>query len=263
MKLLLLSIFFILFFSVQAQYNFYRGNLHSHSAFSDGNKENLLAYDTPAENYDFAKTALQFDFLGISEHNHSLAGMNLSNYNLGRAQAATSTTPTFVAMYGMEWGTISGGGHVIIYGVDSLMGWEAGNYDIFTPYQDYDSLFAQVRSRPNAFSYLGHPSTNHFDSIFYKPLNTVKDDAIIGSAVRSGPAFSTDTTYTNPSTGSYYARYKGLLGLGYHVGPTLDHDNHYTTFGKTTPARTVVLATSLTESNLVSAFQNRRFLCVR
>lgn len=255
---ILLSFLFPLLLCSQS-YNFYRGNIHAHTAYSDGNKDGGSC-DTPYESFIYAKDALQFDFLGISEHNHSGAGMSLSSYSKGLAEAdSANDDSSFVSMYGMEWGTISGGGHVVIYGVDSLIGWEAGDYHIYNAKTDYDSIFRKVAGRSNAFAYLAHPDISDYDSICYKPRKAVYDQAIIGLAVRSGSAFSEDTTYSDPSSSSYYARYKDLLGLGYHLGPGIDHDNHYTTFGKHTPARLVVLATELTKEKIFEALQQSRF----
>src|SRR5438094_1862355 len=42
------------------------GNLHSHTAYSDGT-------GTPAEAYEYARTTGKLDFLCISEHNHKSA----------------------------------------------------------------------------------------------------------------------------------------------------------------------------------------------
>ncbi|MGY0040085.1 hypothetical protein [Pedobacter sp. NJ-S-72] len=55
--------------------NFYYGNLHSHSSYSDGNKDNTNK--KPEDDYAFAKNSMKMDFLGISEHNHTQAGMSL------------------------------------------------------------------------------------------------------------------------------------------------------------------------------------------
>jgi hypothetical protein len=77
--------------------------------------------------------------------------------------------------------------------------------------------------------------------------------------LRNGPAFSTDTNYTNPSTSSYLARYQDLLRRGYHVAPGIDQDNHYITFGRTSEARTVILSDSLTRSSLYRAIRKSRF----
>lgn len=239
--------------------NFYYGNIHSHTAYSDGNKEGSASYDCPTESYNYAKKSLHFDFLGISEHNHAGAGMSLARYADGLAEAnLLNQDGVFVTLYGMEWGTISQGGHVIIYGYNKLIGWEAGNYDIFNEVTDYNGLFQKVARNSTAFAYLAHADPADYDSLLIKPFKATNDSAIIGMAIRSGPAFSTDTTYNNPSTSSYEARYKEALRQGYHVGAGLDHDNHYTTFGRTAQSRLVVLAPSLTNTEIRNAFKNRR-----
>ncbi len=242
--------------------NFYYGNLHAHSAYSDGNKEDTTK--TPANDYAFAKTSLCLDFLGISEHNHTGAGMHLYRWAPGITQAAAATTSNFIAMHGMEWGVISGGGHVIVYGVDSLIGWEAGEYQIFVPQSVYTGsggLFDIInRHGNNAFAYLAHPENTDYNNLSTVAYDQQADNAIVGTAVESGPAFSTDTTYTNPPASlAFYSYYKKLLAKGYYVGPTMDHDNHYLTFGHTAKTRLVVLAPSLSEANIMSAMRQMRF----
>ncbi len=258
--------------------NYYFGTLHSHSDYSDGNKDNP-GY-TPADDYAYAKNSLCMDYLGISEHNHYSGGDpgNLvANYHLGSAQANTFTSnnPGFVAMYGMEWGTISGGGHVIIYGngMDNLWGWESGsgawgaanNYDVYVPksvYTGSTGLFKTVNDNiaTNTFATLAHPGLSDFNNLANIAYDAVADDAITGTCVESGPASSTNTTYSNP--GSSMATlwyYQTLLAKGYHLGPTIDHDNHYTTFGRTTYSRTAVVAPSNTKAALTNALRNMNF----
>ena len=59
------------------QLNFYFGNLHAHTAFSDGNKDSVATgVHDPAGSYAYAKQTLNFDFLGISEHNHYSSSHN-------------------------------------------------------------------------------------------------------------------------------------------------------------------------------------------
>jgi hypothetical protein len=237
----------------------FRGNIHAHSTYSDGNQDGNAA--TPLEDFQFAAASLHSDFLGISEHNHSQAGMSLPNYAQGLAQAAQATTPTFVALYGMEWGVIGGGGHVVVYGVDKLLGWEPGNYDVFVAKDDYQSLFREINKRPGAFATLAHPQSGDYGNLAgtATPFSTRADSAVVGTVLRSGPATSTDTTYTNPSPSSYESTFTTLLAKGYHVGITLDHDNRNTTFLRTTPGRLVVLAPALTPSDLLEAMRQRHF----
>lgn len=249
------------FFNAQSL-NYYYGNIHAHTAYSDGNKEGNVSYDCPSESYQYAKNSQHFDFLGISEHNHFGAGMAAkANYANGLSEANFQNQDgSFVCMYGMEWGVISGGGHVIIYGVNELIGWEAGLYDTYNAKFDYDGLFKKVARYTNsqAFAYLAHPDTADYGNILNSPRNSTYDSAIVGTAIRSGPAFSTDTSYNNPSTSLYEIRYREALSLGYHLGAGLDHDNHYTTFGRTAQSRLVVMAPSLTKNNIMDGIKNMR-----
>lgn len=242
--------------------NYYFGNLHAHSSYSDGNADNTTKI--PSDDYTYAKTALCMDFLGISEHNHATAGMSIANWQPGRTQAAAATTSTFVGLYGMEWGVISGGGHVIVYGMDSLIGWEAGNYDIFVAksvYTGTGGLFDILnRHGGNALAYLAHPNNTDFNNVLGNAFDVNADNAIVGSTVETGPAFSTNTTYTNPGTSmAHLSYYRNMLAKGYHLGPTIDHDNHNMTFGHTAKTRLVIRASTLTENNLLDGMKKMRF----
>ena len=189
---------------------------------------------------------------------------------LFRSQATAATTSNFIALHGQEWGIIGTqgaagdhAGHVIVYGLDSLVGWEAGNYQVNVAKSTYlpaGGLFDIInRHGNNAFATLAHPDNYDYNDILHVAFNSKADDAIVGSAVESGPAFSVDTTYTNPSTLATYAFYKNMLAKGYHLGPTVDHDNHNFTFGKTAKSRLAVMATSLSESNILDAMRKMRF----
>ena len=272
--------FFILFFllssfSVFSQYNFYFGNIHSHSAYSDGNKDSVAAGSyNPGDNYNYAKASYHMDFLGVSEHNHYTAnnnpGMHVGHYSMGLYQADTANNNgSFVAMYGCEWGTISQGGHVVVYGLPGLIGWESGsggwgatnNYDIFCAKGDFASFWPIVKSYPTAFCTLAHPQTNDYENLLDAAgmYNAGTDSVVVGVAIRSGSAMSTTTNYTDPPASSYESKFLKALAKGYHVGPTIDHDNHYTTFGRTNKSRTVVLATTLNRDSIMAAYKANRF----
>ncbi|MGE5521139.1 MAG: T9SS type A sorting domain-containing protein, partial [Candidatus Dadabacteria bacterium] len=258
-------------------YNVYFGNLHSHSDYSDGNKDHP-GY-TPADDYNYAKDAECMDFLGISEHNHFSSPDNPGNlittYHQGHVQADAfnATNPGFLALYGMEWGVISGGGHVVVYGdnMNELFGWESNvggltgpNYDQYVPKSTYTGstgLFKAINDRKdkNTFAMLAHPNNSDFNNLSNIAYDSDADSAIVASAVESGPAFSTDTTYTNPSSMSYLWYYQKLLSKGYRVGPSIDHDNHNTTFGKTTRGRLAVIAPALNRTELFKAIREMHF----
>jgi hypothetical protein len=242
-------------------YQYYFGNIHSHSSYSDGNKDAASGYKLPADNYSFAKKSYNFHFLGISEHNHAEAGMELSNYKKGLTEAlAANKDGEFVCMYGMEYGVISNGGHVVVYGIDSLVGWEANNYSIYSPKSDYSFLWKIIAERPNAFATLAHPETGDYNKLSTSVYNDTADAAICGSAVRSGSAFSVTTDYTDaPPATTYTGYFRRMLAAGYKLGPTIDHDNHYATFGRTAQSRTVVLAQALQRDSITAAYKAMRF----
>ena len=248
-----------------AGYMYLYGNLHSHSSYSDGNKDNLSK--KPKDDYRFARDGRCMDFLGISEHNHAGAGMNISNYPLGYADAnlvngeVGPTGNSIVTLWGMEWGVISNGGHALVYGFnEQLIGWEAGNYNIFCAKSDYGSLWPIINAQPNAFATLAHPGSGDYNSLSSSAYSSTADNAIVGTAVESGPAFSTDTTYGDyPSPLAYFSYYRNLLAKGYHVGAQIDGDNHNLTFGRQSGNRMVVLSVSKSRSDLVSAIKALRF----
>lgn len=260
--------------SVFCQYNFYFGNIHSHTSYSDGNKDSATTgYNNPGGDYNYAKGSYHMDYLGIAEHNHYSSnnnpGMHVAHYPMGLYQADTANhTGSFVAMFGMEWGTISQGGHVVVYGVPQLIGWESGsggwgptnNYDIFCTKGDFTSFWPIVKNYPTAFCTLAHTQTNDYENLLDGAAYNANTDSVIkGFAIRSGNAMSTTTNYTDPPATLYESKFLKALALGYHLGPTIDHDNHYTTFGRTNKGRTVVLATALNRDSIMAAYKAIRF----
>jgi len=258
--------------------NYYFGNLHSHSDYSDGNQDHP-GY-TPSQDYQYALGSQGMDFLGISEHNHYSSENNPGTYlakfhsGIQEAKDFAQAHPGFLALYGMEWGVISGGGHVVVYGdnIDKLFGWESNvggttgpNYDVFVPKNTYTGptgLFKTINdfAANNAFATLAHPNNTDYNNLSNIAYDQVADDAIVGSAVANGPSTSTNTSYSNPASSmSYLWYFQKLLAKGYHLGPVIDHDNHNTTFGRTTYARTGVIAPALTQTEIIKAVREMHF----
>lgn len=234
-------------------YTVYFGNTHAHTEYSDGNKANNTAYLDAANSFRYARDIGGLDWIIMSDHNHATAGMAIADYHSGVTETAIvdAEPGSFTPLYGMEWGTISSGGHVITVS-DLLWGWEAGNYDVLTPKGDYNTVFAQAVSQ-GTFIELCHPSTSHFDGIFSNAYNAAWDNAISLIAVKSGPAFATNTDLSNPSNGSYQSRYFDLLLKGYHLSPTADQDTHYDNWGLANQQRTAVLATDNSRAAILEA----------
>lgn len=261
-RLLIFSVLLLLSFQLKSQSHYWFGSIHSHSEYSDGNKGNDPAYHDVKSCFEYIQQrTLHVDYWGISDHNHSSAGMDIADYHKGILEAdSVNQDHVFSTLYGMEWGVISSGGHVIIHGIDSLIGWDNGNYDIYNGETDYDGLFNKIAQRGNsAFAYLAHMDATDYGNLLVQPYNATWDSAIVGMALRNGPAFSTDTTYGSLPSFNYLDRYLDLLRKGYHLAPGIDHDNHYIVFGRTHPGRTVVITDSLKREDIFSAFRRRSF----
>jgi trimeric autotransporter adhesin len=271
----LFILFFIFSFQISnGQYNYYYGNIHAHSSYSDGNKDSVASgYYYPGQDFYYAKSSFHMDFLGISEHNHYNAinnpGMHVADYTKGLYEADTANVDgTFVSMFGFEWGVINNGGHVIVYGLPGLVGWETGsgawgstnNYTIFCAKSVYTNFWPIVNNYPNAFCTLAHPQDlDYNDLLGAANYSDVADNAIAGVAIRSGGAFSTTTNYSDAPAALYDTSFQDALAKGYHVGPTIDHDNHNSTFGRTNHGRTVVLANALSRNDIMNAYKANRF----
>ncbi len=260
--------------------NYYFGNLHSHTGFSDGNKDSSSSgISRPDGSYSYAKLSQDFDFLGISEHNHfSTAhnpGFKKPLYQQGITMADNANEDgKFLALFGMEYGVSSSfNGHVLIYGFNKLIGWETGvggstadNFDIFNAKSDYASLFKKVKNQPGAFCCLAHPDFDNYSldgtwegALANAPYNSDFDSAIVGMPLRNGVATNASSNYTNYAQGDYFVYYKKMLFQGYHLGIGYDHDNHYSNFGRGNGGRLVIMAPSLTRANLYSAMKQMRF----
>lgn len=271
---ILLSLVFLVANTLSSQtYNYYFGNLHSHTGFSDGSKDSLTSgVNNPVGAYAYAKLSQNFNFLGISEHNHFSSsnnpGFQIQSFQPGLTMADNANQDgIFLSLFGLEYGVSSTyNGHLIIYGFNQLIGWEPNNYDIYNGKFDYDGIFKKVKNNPNAFCYLAHPGFTDFTTngtsataLANAPYNATYDSAIVGTPLRSGLAFSTFTNYDDYPVGDYFAYYTKLLSIGYHLGIGYDHDNHYTNFGRSNGGRLVVLMPSLTRPNLIAAMQQMHF----
>jgi hypothetical protein len=276
-----LLVFFIHSLCFNAQtFQYYFGNLHAHTSFSDGNRDSLQAnIYGPSGSYLYAKNSQHFDFLGISEHNHFSTtknpGFRRPRFAEGLAIASgLNQDGKFLCLYGMEYGVSSANnGHVIIYGYDQLIGWESNvggilgpNYDVYNGRSDYAGLFQKIKNKSGTFACLAHPywtdfTTDGTDStaLAFAPYSAVVDSAICGMPLRSGNAFSTFTNYSDYAPLNYFNYFKKMLNQGYHLGIGYDHDNHYSNFGRSNGGRLVVLMPELRQQHLFSAMKARRF----
>ena len=269
-------------------YTIYYGNMHSQTNHSDGGtalsscngSESPQAGDFgPAEAYAMMRTQAGGDFLLASEHNHMYDGSTGTNtsatpaaanglFNSGIAAANNynAANPTFLALYGMEWGVISNGGHLNIVNPDALAAWEVNGSGqllgtVNVPKSDYAALYAAMRQR-GWVGQFNHPSTSQFaiggTGMAY---NADGAEVMVLTEILNSSAFSVNTTQTETSRSSYPGAWNRLLERGYKVAPASNQDNHCANWGLSFTNRTGVLlptGTTLNQANFVSALRARR-----
>ena len=269
-------------------YTIYYGNMHSQTNHSDGGtalascsgSESPQAGDFgPADAYAMMRTQAGGDFLLASEHNHMYDGSTGTNasatpaaanglFNSGITAASNynAANPTFLALYGMEWGVISNGGHLNIVNPDALASWESNSSGqllgtVNVPKSDYAALYAAMRQR-GWIGQFNHPSTSQF-AIGGTGMAYSADGAevMVLTEILNSSAFSVNTTQTETSRSSYPGAWNRLLERGYKVAPASNQDNHCANWGLSFTNRTGVLlptGSTLNQANFVTALRARR-----
>lgn len=260
-------------------YQFFFGSTHAHTSWSDGGmpvsncssgRYGVAGGARPVDAWSYARNTAGLNFLAVVEHNHLMqeacptctAQGVKDRYAAGFANAASSSVSgSFVGLFGMEWGVISGGGHINIYNQPKLMAWGSEPYHVLTPQSDYPALYTALKNnQPTNGSYgtFNHPASTDFGSF----TRTADGDTVMrGMSLVSGPAFSTSTSFA-PGGTRYDARYKQALSYGWRIGPEAQQDNHCWNYGTSTPNRTVALipnGTTFNQAALMAAFNARRF----
>jgi hypothetical protein len=249
------------------QFRIVFGNLHAHTAFSDGS-------GFPPEAYDFAKDQGGLDFMAITEHHHTrqikpkdppggdTIGTDHSLYDSLRAAAAAKTVPSsFVALFGQEFSTISSGGnHSNVFGINSVIdeddvapGAYKQLYEDHLPAHD-ETLFIQFNhpfDHDTAQSYGLDQFSGNARRLRQKSERWLRTIEVI-----NGPGLNPQPGQKAKVKGE--SHYKFYLTRGFRLAPVADQDNHHRTWGTLTDARTGCLVESLTEAGLLAAIRARR-----
>lgn len=234
-------------------YNFYFGQLHSHSNLSDG-------AGTPDEAFTYARDTAKVDFLALTDHSNSFDndttgtltdGSKSAKWQQIKSTADRFNAPgSFVAIGGYEMTWSDGTGHINTFATD---GFESRNTKINNKYIDLQTYYSEIAKLPQSISQLNHPGTTFGDFKDFNYLTPGADQVVnlieVGNGegkVRSGGYF--------PS----YEAYTRALDKGWHVAPANNQDNHLGHWGDSNTARTVALATSLDRDSIYDAFRHKR-----
>lgn len=246
------------------------GTLHAHSSYSDGSGK-------PAEAYATAR-ANGMQFLMLSEHNHADAehkggdrhdGIQIATtpqlYAGGgadslKSMAAKATKDgTFVALWGQEFSTISAGNHVNVFGAPKVIEVPKGEFKTLVAWLDNNR---DDTGQPPLLQF-NHPDWEPHEDVNYGRDDWDHDDAawVAAMGAKTGLIEVLNGTATKPGvnlrTTAHETEYFEYLNLGFRLGPTAGHDNHYKNWGTSTAARTGVVAAGLTKADLMNAFRAR------
>jgi hypothetical protein len=271
----------------------YFGNLHSHTAYSDG----IL---NPREAYRMA-IGNGLDFMAVTEHNHSAAGGSDGVYltpalyeDLKKTAKEFSQAGKFAALYGQEVSTISSGNHVNVFNASTIVNIKNG---------DFKSLYEKwLPAHPEvAFMQFNHPNYKRDMGLSEKQaklqilesdeLGHIQSEArllpfgVMGSdmfndygyddynrnfqalAAAANPWVRSIEILNGPGTSpkpigkaeAYNEEdYFFYLNQGFKLGPTADQDNHYAHWGSLHTGRTGVVASSLTPEGIYEGLRARR-----
>jgi Bacterial Ig domain len=268
-------------------YTIYYGSLHGQTNDSDGGGALATCSSSqPAQTGAFGpSTAFPYakgrglDFFANTDHNHYFDGSSglgtitaataKARYAAGLTVAAnySASNPGFLALYGMEWGVISGGGHINIFNSNELYSWEydPNNFlygDRFIAKNDYAGIYAAMRAGGQVGQF------NHPDLMGQFIINGVDfgytadgDEVMVLAEISNTSAFSKVDNETQLPGAGYEEAYRKILERGYHVAPATNQDNHCANWGASYTNRTAVLipnGTALSKASFVEALRARR-----
>jgi len=243
-------------------YNVYYGNLHSHTAYSDG-------IGTPSQAYQYARDSAEVDILAITDHTHMLSA---SEYSALRSTAASYTqNGVFVAIAGQEHGSLSTStsgsfGHMNFFEASVLIPqYDNGGKDYrYNLTGTYNWLYTHTDPITGEHLYgdFNHPYATGgcgADAQFHDFAYSVTGDSAMSlTEIRNGKRGD-----------SYEPEYFEALDKGWHIGVDANQDNHDGMWGDAPNPNsgndiylTGVLADALTKADVLRAIRDRRTFAV-
>ncbi|MEW9124043.1 MAG: 5'-nucleotidase C-terminal domain-containing protein [Thermotaleaceae bacterium] len=240
------------FFIGQLEYNFYYGQLHSHTNFSDGQ-------GTPEQAYTWARDNGKADFFAVTDHsnwfdkesdrsNETITDVSQSTSSEWKTLNELADTFTedekFVGIAGFEMTWSDGTGHINTFNTP----WFASRSNSAMTLQAY---YDKIKEWPESISQLNHPGKTFGDFKDFGYYSPDVDKVVQLIEVGNGEGPIRGSGYF-PS----YEYYTRALDKGWHVAPANNQDNHKGQWVTANEARTVVLAPSLSRENVYNAIRD-------
>lgn len=236
--------------------NFYFGQLHSHTNYSDGQ-------GTPDEAYTWARDNGKADFFAVTDHSNSFDNDIQCTMTDGSPSTEWTSLKQIadkynengryvaIAGYEMTWsGSTGGWGHINTFNTEGFL---SRNSKINSSSVDLKMYYEELKKLPDSISQLNHPGKTFGDFSdfgYYSPeIDSVVHLIEVGNgegAVRSPGYFPSYESYTR------------ALDKGWHVAPSNNQDNHMKGWVTANEARTVVLANELTRDKIYEAIRKLR-----
>lgn len=223
------------------KYEIYFGNLHCHTAFSDGKA-------VPEYAYDHARYIANIDFLAITEHSNLYdEAFDFDKSRKWADMKAFAEKKTedgaFLALYGSETTWYNQFGHMNTYNIDFYL----NAYEL--EYNDITHYYNTLKQHPNSINQWNHPwscGKRHLD--YFEPYDEDLDKVLYTIEINHLECPEQDGL-------EYYIL---ALDKGWHVCPVGSQDNHNEEWGDQNHIRTGALMEKLTTEHLYDAIQNYR-----
>ena len=207
--------------------NFYFGNLHSHTEYSDGK-------GTPAEGYLWARDNAGYDFYAVTDHDLQISGREWDR-TLEHANAYENPG-YFATLRGFEW-SHPYYGHVNVFNTSSITNWIS---------KIRLTWFYEWLDDKNALAQFNHPGRE--DEVFHdlKFKSHVADNFY---------GIETGNKGTGNNDGEFLSYYQMALDKGWRVAPTNNQDNHSLS---TNTHRSVMIMPYLSRQDMLDTMRARR-----
>lgn len=217
----------------EPDFNFYFGNLHAHTSYSDG-------MGTPSDAYSQVSTKGDMDFYALTEHGYYL--QELTNIHLWYKSIEEADSfykaGEFVPLVGYEWTHAEG--HMNGYGTPKAASRDTQRN--FTAFIDYLHEFG-------GFAAFNHPNPeiqpNWNDFSYWSYADKVVSMIEVGSGAY----------YRNTRNEPSYIK---ALDRGWKIGAVNNQDNHRDDWGSAANVRTGLIAKDLTRRSVMDAMRSMR-----
>lgn len=255
------------FYIGEALTKHYRGQLHSHSNYSDG-------AGTPEEAIRYAEKAEYVDFFALTDHSNYFDdanklgkiddetsglrapdGSNRSKWQAYKAFFDGKATEDFLPLYGYEmtW-TKSGAnyGHMNTFNTEGFVSRNNSYYNDKTDSKGllrYYELISNLGS--DTFSQFNHPGKTfgNFDEFAHYDPKVNENIKLVEIGNGEGPIHGNGYF---PS----YDEYIKALDMGWKLAPSINQDNHKGRWGDANDGRNVVIADGLNKKDIITAIRN-------